>query len=604
MEHPQGSSDKTREHLRSVAAAQVQTDAADRLHHSSFIHRYRLDLFAALWVPYALLVVRFWYVTDDAFITFRYARNFALGHGLRYNLGDHTPVEGYSNFLWVLICSIFEFFRMEITVWPLLLSAACGTLLLWLVFDLLRRRLELNLVVVCLATLSLGCFPPLAVWSTSGLATIPFALLVFVTFERLVLRRGGAAGISGGVAGLLLALIRIEGIGWALVILILALVSRRIAGQRSLRPFVWFVLIVGVGYGLYFAGRYAYYQMPLPNTVYVKGELDGARLVRGVNYVVSHVLTFVTPILIVPGSVVALRRKRVALGLPVAALAWAFPVYSVVVTGDFMAMGRFLVPALAFNAVLFAWILQDLWGGGAVRRAVTVAIAVVAIAIGFLPGTEYWNGHLAPRSLLERFRFRFNTEPMETEYEQWRNQRDNVVTWAARGRALRSYLTQRSLADPHPSYVAGAIGAVGYYSDLYMYDKHGLVTPEVARRVVGAEEALRSPGHDKQVPREYFLKDNPTILLAVVVQHEDPRAIANECSRQAGLLRRCPPELRLARRYAPDFARVPGPDSGGEPRYVVTWTCVGEGVRARDAWNAFEQRLSVLGRGEHFALPP
>ena len=41
-----------------------------------------------------------WFLTDDAFISFRYARNLLEGHGLVFNPGER--VEGYSNFLWVL----------------------------------------------------------------------------------------------------------------------------------------------------------------------------------------------------------------------------------------------------------------------------------------------------------------------------------------------------------------------------------------------------------------------------------------------------------------------------------------------------------------------
>ncbi len=92
------------------------------------MRKYRFDVFAAVWVPYALLVHRFWFVTDDAFISFRYARNLVLGHGLRFNPGEHLPVEGYSNFLWVLICAVFEFFRMDVALWPPLVSAASARL--------------------------------------------------------------------------------------------------------------------------------------------------------------------------------------------------------------------------------------------------------------------------------------------------------------------------------------------------------------------------------------------------------------------------------------------------------------------------------------------
>ncbi|HMJ10771.1 MAG TPA: hypothetical protein VK524_05155, partial [Polyangiaceae bacterium] len=44
-----------------------------------------------------------WFRTlfDDAFISFRYAQNLVHGRGLVFNVGER--VEGYTNFLWVLV---------------------------------------------------------------------------------------------------------------------------------------------------------------------------------------------------------------------------------------------------------------------------------------------------------------------------------------------------------------------------------------------------------------------------------------------------------------------------------------------------------------------
>ena len=41
-----------------------------------------------------------WFLCDDAFISFRYVRNFLEGNGLVFNPGEY--VEGYTNFLWIL----------------------------------------------------------------------------------------------------------------------------------------------------------------------------------------------------------------------------------------------------------------------------------------------------------------------------------------------------------------------------------------------------------------------------------------------------------------------------------------------------------------------
>src|SRR5690606_1830596 len=50
--------------------------------------------------------VRAWsFLADDAFISFRYARNLAAYGQLVFNLGER--VEGYSNFAWVLLLGIF-----------------------------------------------------------------------------------------------------------------------------------------------------------------------------------------------------------------------------------------------------------------------------------------------------------------------------------------------------------------------------------------------------------------------------------------------------------------------------------------------------------------
>ena len=57
-----------------------------------------------LHLPWLALLAWFssvaWFLCDDAFISFRYARNLLEGHGLVFNPGEY--VEGYSNFLWVL----------------------------------------------------------------------------------------------------------------------------------------------------------------------------------------------------------------------------------------------------------------------------------------------------------------------------------------------------------------------------------------------------------------------------------------------------------------------------------------------------------------------
>ena len=51
--------------------------------------------------------VRYFTLFDDAMISMRYAKHLAMGYGLVWNPGD-TPVEGYTNFLWVLYMALWH----------------------------------------------------------------------------------------------------------------------------------------------------------------------------------------------------------------------------------------------------------------------------------------------------------------------------------------------------------------------------------------------------------------------------------------------------------------------------------------------------------------
>ena len=48
----------------------------------------------------------FWFLTDDAYIAFRYVSNSRLGFGYVWNAPPFKPVEGYTSFLWVLLLDV------------------------------------------------------------------------------------------------------------------------------------------------------------------------------------------------------------------------------------------------------------------------------------------------------------------------------------------------------------------------------------------------------------------------------------------------------------------------------------------------------------------
>ncbi|MFC5290280.1 hypothetical protein ACFPM7_24775 [Actinokineospora guangxiensis] len=78
-----------------------------------------------------LLVVRAaWFFTiDDALITFRYSANLAAGHGPVWNVGE-DPVEGFTNFLWMLWHTPFAALGLSLPTVAKLTALAAGTAIL------------------------------------------------------------------------------------------------------------------------------------------------------------------------------------------------------------------------------------------------------------------------------------------------------------------------------------------------------------------------------------------------------------------------------------------------------------------------------------------
>lgn len=469
-------------------------------------HRFAVVFLVLIVVGWLAAAWLFWFVCDDAFISFRYARHLAQGHGLRFNLDEAPPVEGYSNLLWVLIAAAFELVRVPPALAMPVVSMLSGVVLLLRFWRTAIDRLDLPSWIATVATAALAFSPGFVVWGTSGLETLPTALLLFLVFDAWVLDRDPGGARRGGWAALGLALIRTEGIAWVLVVAALGLVvrgwerTRRTEGASPL--LMALARVLGV-FAVYYATRVAYFHTWVSNTTLAKVDFGLDSVERGALYVVGFWLAAVAPFVHLVLAPAAIGRAR-ATGLSIVAMAFAVPAYAVVVGGDFMTMGRLLVPGLAFGALcagLAVAVADRAW------RPLGVAAAVALVALTALGTAPLIDTDLASRKLRKRFEVRLNTPGYKSEFQQWRFMSGNARQWTLLGTALAE------VAKPGDSLVMGAVGAVGYASDLKIFDQYGLVTPEVARRHARPRQD-HSPGHDKYVPVNYFLKDEPTWLWA------------------------------------------------------------------------------------------
>ncbi|WP_145198673.1 hypothetical protein [Planctomycetes bacterium Poly30] len=460
--------------------------------------------------PFAWLVQRFNFVTDDAFITFRYSRNFAEGKGLVYNLGVDPPVEGYSEFLWALLMGLGFEFGWAPETFSRVLSIGFGVLCVGLVVSLAARRFATSPVAVFGTAALVGCAPPLGVWATGGMATMPAASLGVLLVWLLYGRASGApsSGLLVGLVASLLALMRADAAIVVALILGPAIVVGAVSRRRELFLSALFgALVSATAFGLHVAWRYSYYDDWLPNTARAKLGFSAAATGRGADYVISTFLSMPGLFLAFAGGLVGLVLAARRIGAGAAASAGAVIVgvtaYAILAGGDFMAYSRFLVPAIPMAALAFGALLAS------IESRSRIAAAVLAIAGVTTTVLAVFDVDLVPKETQLEYHFRHNQRlggvtPSTSENEQWQNMRDRSQEWSLAGRALGVH------APPNSSVVFGAVGAIGYYSNLFIYDRNGLVTREVA--MLEPHEELRSPGHDKVVPPAFFAKYHPTYL--------------------------------------------------------------------------------------------
>jgi arabinofuranosyltransferase len=531
---------------------------------------------------FLLVAARFAFVCDDAYITFRYAKNLATGIGLVFNPGETPPVEGYSDFLWLLAASALELVHLRPDVILPAVSVGCGVALVHRIHSALLDRLDVGRTAAFFAALAFAASPATGCWATSGLETMPQALLGFLLFERLVLNPKDHGWPLPAILSVALAMIRAEGIAWVAVIYGASVVSR-LAEREPLRDHLARLLRSAAPmlalFAVYTAWRLQYYGTLVPNTALVKVALSLRSVGRGIKYVLLFWATCLVPLAMLAPLPIVLRDRRQGLWLAIGLLAAAFPVYGAVVGGDFMPFGRLLVPGLPFAALILGGGLQELVrrSRGRTERAGYVGIALVLV--GLLPAFDL---NLVPEVVREQLHFRLSDKQYLSELNRWQNQKENSEGFTRRGLALAQ------VAKPRDAVVAAAVGAVGYFSGITVYDQHGLVTKEVAYRDVPDGPLTQSPGHDKHVDPDYFVKYEPKFLYA---RELDGKLAAG---RMKETLDQWDVPNSVKDRYVPDWYEVSIP--GTERAFLLVIRRLERNEDPAKLWNDFPERRKELNQ--------
>jgi hypothetical protein len=289
----------------------------------------------------AVLVYYLGYVKDDAFISFRYAANWAAGRGLCFNEGE--AVEGYTNFLWVAAVAGLLRLGVPALLGAKLLGALTAFAGLHWVRQLAHRldspaRGEGVLDAPSRAAWLYAASPTVGLWAASGME--PTAMMALAAGSALLVLRAAdrasfAAALPAGLALAACALLRPEGHA----LLLLGLLA-----PRSL-------LFALPPLAAYHAWRLHLFGALLPNTFLIKS--GAGSLVDGLSYA-GVALLFYGHALLLGCALWRLRADRRWAVRLLVALALAFVAYLVYVGNDEMRYFRLYAPALPFLFVLAA----------------------------------------------------------------------------------------------------------------------------------------------------------------------------------------------------------------------------------------------------------
>jgi arabinofuranosyltransferase len=146
----------------------------------------------------AIGVMAFSYLqlTDDAYISFRYAHNLVEGEGLVFNPGEY--VEGYTNLLWMLLMAVPEVLGLPTYLFAAYVGAGFGLLALVETWRICRL-LDLSIWGTAAAVVALGAYPEFWRAVTMGLEGGLFAFLLTLGVRLLLSERRAWAGLVGGL---------------------------------------------------------------------------------------------------------------------------------------------------------------------------------------------------------------------------------------------------------------------------------------------------------------------------------------------------------------------------------------------------------------------
>ncbi len=415
---------------------------------------------------------------DDAMISMRYARNFALGRGLTWNPGEH--VEGFTNpFMVLLMAGAARILSASAAVLAMQWLGVALVLATGLCVSIVAEKLvedqavELRNVFRALGFIGALSYYPVTFWALEGMETGLVMLLAMASLARAATNSQEAK--PDPAISVLLFLLLLTRPDAAVQVSILVLYrSLSLSPNRNWRTVAIEMIPVAIAALGIVVARKIYYGQWVPNTYVLKlqGMPLPVRLKNGCVFV-SHFLQQVW--IPLTALTIGVAIKRVLLPATALALVTSALAYQWWVGGDPWEYWRIMAPYVPVLLVASAWAVIHLatWVGLGIR--LKIAIAVGAFAAGCVHSNWKFAAEIT-----------FRQRPYLVDENE---------------KNMKVALELRRVCTPQARLGVIAAGVIGYYTDMYAIDFLGKVDARIARLKPDLSHGFHGlstvPGHNK-----------------------------------------------------------------------------------------------------------
>jgi hypothetical protein len=464
------------------------------------------------------------WISDDAFITMRYVKNFVEGKGLVYNVGER--VEGYTHFLWLMLLAAAKaigFDPVDASIW-LGIAAYVGILVLLLAISLREHKKNSKMIWLPVAAALFALNYDTEEWASGGLETSFYTLLILAAFYLWFYSRFSEQRrlLLTGIALALVALTRPDGVLFTATAASLLAIRGIRSKQRpaNVSKTIGLLLLPSIVIGApYLLWKYFYYGDILPLTYYTKSAGDDY-FAQGFFYIWLYFrVHFISAIALIAALFLLVRKNKIKdrppedsyRGSPSSTAFAAIVVYLLLfvarVGGDFM-FARFIIPVVPFFCFIIEQALERM-PAGFVKYRIGVAVALLAsvIAEEKLFTTELF--HLNDEgtreenwNLVVAGKTHFIADERWYYYDHEINglPRGNMEAYTLIGKFLEPFFKGLPITVAIP----GSMNMIAYYADLPMeINEYGLTDAYIAHLPLSTRGHI---GHEKKAPEDYLLK--------------------------------------------------------------------------------------------------